>query len=205
MEDMTGRRFERLTVVGFSHKVKRLSLWHCQCDCGGTAIVYRSNLVKGNSKSCGCFYKERVKEINRRHGQSYNPIYISWAGMKARCTNPNEPSFVNYGGRGIVLSERWLSFDNFYADMHSGWKPGLTIERINNDGNYEPSNCRWATRKEQARNSRRTVLIDTPQGRMHVEDAAKLFGLKAGTLKSRIIRGMPQDRWFDPPGPQSGR
>jgi hypothetical protein len=117
-----------------------------------------------------------------------------------RCTNPNNSDFKHYGGRGIECCQRWLdSFDAFLEDMGDSWAPGLSIERIDNNGNYEPGNCRWATIQEQRRNTRNTVLIDTPWGRMHIMDAAINAGLTEPTLRARVNL-WPQERWFDPPG-----
>lgn len=160
--DLTGQRFGRLEVI------KRVgndkwgdSRWLCQCDCKNKVIVLGYNLKKGNTKSCGCLYNEgnNIKHGHKKNGKGTG-IYRSWDGMIQRCTNPNTKGYHNYGGRGITVCDRWLhSFANFLKDMIKGWKPGFTIERKDKNGNYCKDNCKWATRKQQARNRRDNLCI----------------------------------------------
>lgn len=125
--------------------------------------------------------------------------------MKGRCLNPNDGRFKDYGGRGIAVCERWLTFENFYADMGASYRPGLTIERNDVNGNYEPSNCCWVPRAVQAQNKRTSVFVDTPKGRLTITAAARTFGLSATALEHRIKNNWPPDRLFSPPRPYGGR
>jgi hypothetical protein len=150
--DLTGKRFGRLVVLALHAEKSRFG-WVCRCDCGGERIVRGSDLIRGMSKSCNCLRKEMFAKRSTKHGLCRSRAYQSWKGMKARCFNPRDRAYPDYGGRGITVCERWLIFENFYADMGER-PPGMSLDRINNDGNYEPGNCRWATVAEQLANRR---------------------------------------------------
>ena len=143
--DLTGVRFGKLTAlkyVGVRNKV--ISVWLCKCDCGREKEVRLCHLRSGMTVSCGC----KVTT----HGMKYHPIYAVWTSMRQRCENSRHKFFHRYGGRGISVCHRWAKFENFRDDMFPTYKKGLTLDRTNNDGNYEPSNCKWVTPKEQCNN-----------------------------------------------------
>lgn len=195
--DLTGQRFGRLTVERRDGSQGGKTVWLAKCDCGGAARVTASNLRRGNTQSCGCLHVARAAGLNRRHGASSGrtatPTYRSWKNMKMRCLSPACPAFPRYGGRGIKVCERWLLFENFLADM--GERPSLdhSIDRVDNDGNYEPGNCRWATRVEQSTNrSGRRLLTHAGITKTQAE-WERAQGLRRGTISDRRNRCSWQD------------
>lgn len=187
-----GRVFGWLTVVEFvgyhtppcGHSV---SLWKCLCKCGKHTVVSRAHLRTGHTKSCGCYRFILPTTMNVKHGFArvgkHHPVYRCWRAMLLRCRNKNDP---DYGGRGITVCEQWLKFENFYEDMGPTWKDGLQIERKDVNGNYEPSNCIWADRIEQANNKRNNRHI-TANGATHTTaEWARITGLSATLIQQRI-------------------
>ncbi len=153
-EDIKDKRFGMLKILEYVHTRNGKAYWLCRCDCKNEKIIDGASIRNEDTKSCGCYRSM----FFMKHGMSRTKTYQSWSLMKQRCLNPKNDRYKNYGGRGITFCKRWSNFKNFLEDM--GEKPkGLTLERINNNGNYEPSNCKWATPKEQSNNMRRNVLI----------------------------------------------
>lgn len=187
-----GLRFHRLTTVRTVWHLKK-TLWECLCDCGETTIVAPAALNAGASYSCGCMRPELTRKRHTTHGKSKSREFNSWRGMVDRCTNKNNTSYPHYGGRGIEVCDRWRSFSNFYTDM--GDRPdGMSLDRINVDGNYEPRNCRWATKQVQATNQRTNVLITKDGVTKPVSVWAKELSIKPITIYERLRRGWSQER-----------
>lgn len=163
----------------------------CRCVCGKERMVRDRNLRDGRSRSCGCLRREEVSVRRFKHGQIHTPEYKSWKGIRGRCGDPNDKSFPNYGGRGIRVCERWDSFENFFEDMGPRPSPLHSIDRIDNNGNYEPSNCRWATQTVQ-QNNRRSNRLLTHDGRTQtVTQWCRELGFAPAVVHCRLRRGWP--------------
>jgi hypothetical protein len=193
--DLTGKVFGRLTIVGRNARrnSNHQAYWDCRCSCGGRTVTTGTRLKSGHTKSCGCLVVELAAIMGSRHthGMTGTPEYKIWDGFRRRCGNPKDPQYRNYGGRGITVCDRWKSsFEAFFADMGLRPGPGYSIDRFpDNDGNYAPGNCRWATRIEQARN-RRTNYLLTSQGKtLCIQEWASIIGIDYRTLYARLRLG----------------
>lgn len=187
--DLTGQRFGKLTVVRLAPKRGAYTCWLAQCDCGNQSVVKAINLRTGETKSCGC--------IRRPHGRSGTAINSVWKAMWARCVNPRNRNYRHYGARGIRVCERWRRFEVFLADM--GERPdGTSIDRIDNDGNYEPKNCRWATRAEQDGNRTVSIRVVHDGRDLCLSQWARELGFNPETIRRRYVRGLRGSDLFCP-------
>ena len=206
--DLTGQRFGKLVVLNRTEDYifksgRKERMWHCQCDCGNIIDVVGTNLKNNNTISCGCFRREKMKNLKTTHGLSHSRLRLIYRNIKSRCYNPNDKKFKNYGGRGITICDEWLGdngFINFYnwAVTH-GYSENLTIDRIETNGNYEPSNCRWADFTVQANNRTNNHLITYNDKTMTISNWAKELGINYKTLSNRILQGWSIDRAFTTP------
>lgn len=206
---LVGQRFGRLTVIAHDGKDRKGNWrWLCRCDCGVTKTVVGRSLTGGSTQSCGCLGRERSASARLIYdvppGLSSSPEYRVWHPMMSRCMNPDHKDYPDYGGRGIAICDRWMSFANFYKDM-SPRPPGHSIDRIDNSEGYHcghcddcrahnwAANCRWATPAQQSRNRRTNVVLQVDGQSEILEDAAKKAGLWPSTVKRRIESGMSHD------------
>ncbi len=188
-KDLTGQRFGRLTVIEFVPNEKSHSYWKCKCDCGNECVVSTDNLKNANVTSCGCYHKEMF--CNLKHGKRKSRLYKTWQNMKTRCYNQRNKNYKYYGERGIMLCDEWKDDFKAFHDwaMQNGYNDTLTIDRIDVNGDYEPSNCRWVTMKEQGRNKRNNVIVEYQGKRMLLKEASKKSGISINTLIYRWHRG----------------
>ena len=188
--NLSGKIFGRLEVMYKDGRNKaNRPLWLCQCDCGNRISLTKNALTTGNTKSCGCLFKELLIKRQTTHGKSDTLTYRIWQDMKDRCINPKHHCYDNYGGRNIKVCDHWLSFENFLKDM--GEKPeGLTLDRTNNDIGYCKKNCNWVTIQDQSRNKRSTLRYTYKGETKCLKEWADVFDINYQTLHSRINRGM---------------
>jgi hypothetical protein len=190
--DLTGTRFGKLTVIKRSENVSGCnnSRWLCKCDCGKAVVVRSNNLHSGNTNSCGCFQKEQSSRAKKTHGETKTRLYRIWALMINRCKNPNAADRKNYSERGISICPEWNNYQMFKDwSTKNGYKDGITIDRIDNNGNYEPSNCRWTTPKVQQNNRRNNVRIEYDGNTHTLAEWAELYKIPYKTFWARINRG----------------
>ena len=204
--DLSGQRFGRLIVIGRDESRSGKVFWRCECDCGKIITVQANNLRSGNTTSCGCLRAENMRTISKKHGKSHTRIHRIWLGMRERCECTEHKHYKDYGRRGITVCSEWKnSFENFYAwAMASGYNPEAkrgecTLDRIDSNGNYCPENCRWATAKEQANNTRRNHWI-TFEGETHtITEWSEITGIAKSTLINRILLGWSIERALTEP------
>lgn len=188
--------FTVIRYIGTVHPKRSNSVWECQCDCGKILNMRVKNLKSGNTKSCGCSTSAMIIAAHTSHGMRHSREYATWESMIGRCLNPNNPSYKDYGGRGIRVCRRWRKFENFYADM--GTKPGsgreYSIDRIDVNGNYEPKNCRWATAWQQMNNTRKTVFVEYKGMKMSRAHFSKTIGVSVSMIRTRLKYGWSADK-----------
>lgn len=193
-----GMRFSRLVVLGavFRVRIRYFQLLHyvvCQCDCGKVIATQLERLHSGRAKSCGCYHRAAVSAASKTHGLSKTRLHTTWLGMRCRCNNPNAPWYRIYGGRGIRVCEEWNSFESFREwALSNGYADDLTIDRINNDGNYEPNNCRWTTTRTQANNRSNNVFVSAFGERKTLSEWSvdSRCTVSRSTIEDRIRRGV---------------
>ena len=197
--NLTGEQFGRWTVIEQAEKINGMSVWKCRCECGTEKEVYQKHLLSGASTSCGCFAKEllrerAIKQCKERatHRMSNTRLYHIWMNMRKRCYDKNYDSYYLYGGRGIKVCEEWKSSNAFIEwALNNGYTDTLTLERIDVNGNYEPSNCKWATMKEQGNNRRNNHFLTYNGITKTISQWSEIVGIKRTTLYARINR----DKW----------
>jgi hypothetical protein len=186
VKDITGRVFERLTVLEFVRVNKRKAWWTCECSCGKKIVKASTDLIEGKMKSCGCLRRETTKRTHTQHGMAGTKIYNIWKGMRTRCNCVGSQDYHHYGGRGITVCVRWNSFANFYADMGDRPTAQHTIERIDNDKGYSPENCCWITRRKQAQNRRNSIYITYEGETKILSEWARHLNILRSTLSRRL-------------------
>lgn len=188
-KDLTDKRFGKLVALNVSKTENGKTYWKCKCDCGNYSEVLTNRLTSGHTKSCGCLVKEKIGEVNKSHEKSGTRLYKIYQGMKARCYRETTPNYSSYGGRGITICREWLDdFTNFYEwAITNGYQEGLSIDRIDNNGNYEPKNCHWTNAEGQANNRRTSRYILVNGENMTVSEFAKKYEIKSKTFITRRL------------------
>lgn len=204
--NLTGQRYGRLTVTGYAGGDGKHSYWWCRCDCGTEAKVSANKLRKAHTKSCGCLSADVCRSSFTTHGMSRDPLYNVWAKMRNRCSSTKDPAFPDYGGRGIRVCQRWINGDGsregfacFLDDMGPKPSPSHSLDRIDNNGDYTPENCRWATKTEQARNRRSNYRVTMGGRSCALSEACEQLGLPFALVNSRIQQGWSTERALSQP------
>lgn len=194
--DITGKRFGRLLAVEQTYTKKGQQYWMCICDCGTEKIIRKSHLISGRIKSCGCLLKDNMSGY--KHGLCNTRIMRIFQGIKNRCYNKNEKAYKNYGGRNITICKEWLENSLLFYEWakNNGYKKGLTIDRIDNNKGYSPDNCRWTTYKQQARNTRRNLILEYRGKKKCLAEWCDFLGLDSRRTQERLKRGWSVERAF---------
>ena len=194
--DLTGLKFGLLTILKFVPTDDAHSHWLCQCDCGNQKLIRGSHIQSHHTISCGCL----SAQTHCKHGEHKTRLYKIWEGMKNRCLNPNNKSYKNYGGRGITICAEWknsfIAFRNW--SVSNGYNENLSIDRIDVNGNYEPSNCRWADAKTQCRNRHNNILVEYNNKKLTLVEVSEETGINEQLLYTRYYRGDRGERLFRP-------
>jgi hypothetical protein len=204
--DHTGKVFGRLTVLSKAESVRyekqTAARWFVKCQCGNEKIVSATKLVSGSTKSCGCLKRELAAKSHTTHDMRWHPFYRIWAKMRGRCLCKTDAAYLDYGGRGITICEKWSDFSLFVSDM--GERPkGFTLERLDNDKGYSPDNCKWASRKEQARNRRSSRILEINGIEKCLAEWCEFYNLQYGTVLARINKGWSVSKAFELPAIQT--
>lgn len=201
--NLTGKRFGRLVVVEkstphISPCGTRSTMWLCRCDCGNEVTAFAQNLVRGSTRSCGCYNNEARSNRSKTHGETETRLYGIWCGMKRRCHNESDPKYPQYGMRGIVVCDEWRASYEAFRDwsVAHGYDDGLTIDRIDNEKGYDPDNCRWTTAIVQANNRRSTFFVAHDGKDLPLSEWARLTGIKYHTLYARLASGWSVGKAF---------
>lgn len=202
--DITGQRFGRLVAMRIEPTSSIRTHWHCECDCGRTHIASTQHLRRGAILSCGCLKREKTSARSRKHGATLgrrpSRLYTIWQSMRQRCLGPNCENYPRYGGRGIRICPEWSDFSSFMQwAFANGYSDILTIDRIDNDGNYEPANCRWATRKQQNQNYSRNRRVTYRGETACLSEHVARTNLKYHTVKRRLLRGWSINKALETP------
>ena len=187
---MLNKRFGRLVVTAAAPRrpATRHRFWRCQCDCGATSVADGSNLKNGHTRYCGCLMRDTSALVNFIHAKTRTTEFTTWVSMRQRCANPNNHAFKDYGARGITIDAHWATFDQFLKDMGKKPSPEHSLDRIDNNGHYEPSNCRWATHTTQTNNSRKNVRVEFMGKTQTLGAWARETGIKRSTLWMRLFK-----------------
>lgn len=188
--DLTGQKFNRLAVIGRDGSKRGRPLWHCKCDCGNDVYLNTQLLTKGITKSCGCIHIKHGCSSNKNNKGTRE--YLAWSSARKRCFNPKHKFYADYGGRGIVVHEVWSDFVVFLEDM-GPCPDNFELDRIDNNGNYEPGNCRWIDRKTQVNNRRNTTIVTLRGESMPASNAADILGVPAKSLRDSMREGFTPD------------